>query len=150
MTKLARATDPAQKFQLTTDGLKPIRWPLATSSGMKASVWTTRSLIKIYTYKVAEDANPQPAGGCGSDPHADLRLPRREANLHVPRRTTELTMRMCMRRLACLTNAQQKVGELTGCTGTSLAYYNFCRKHMRLERCDSWDVGADRSSVDAV
>ena len=56
MRKLASATDPAQKFQLTSDGLKA--YPLAVGNvlGHQGERVDYAQLVKIYTIDVPEDA----------------------------------------------------------------------------------------------
>jgi transposase-like protein/IS1 family transposase len=134
MMKLARATDPAQRFQLTTDGLNA--YPLAVGNvlGHQGERVDYAQLIKIFAMDVPEDARRY------SPPHLAEAIPtpiygypddKRICTSHVERQN--LTMRMCMRRLTRLTNAFSKKWEnLKAALALHFAYYNFCRKHITL------------------
>ncbi len=135
MRKLASATDPTQKFQLTTDGLGA--YPLAVGNvlGHQGERVDYARLIKIYAPDASEDvrrysparlaeAIPTPVYG---DPDE-----KRICTSHVERQN--LTMRMCMRRLTRLTNGfSKKWGNLRAALALHFAWYNFCRKHMTLK-----------------
>lgn len=56
MKKLAAATDPAQKFQLTTDGLAAYNLAVGNVLGHQGERVDYAQLVKIYTLDVPEDA----------------------------------------------------------------------------------------------
>jgi len=128
ITKLATATDPGRRFQLTTDGLNAYPYPIGNILGDRVDY---AQLIKIYTQETPEDqrryspprlaeAIPTPVYG---DPDE-----KRICTSHVERQN--LTMRMCIRRLTRLTNAFSKKWEnLKAAIALHFAYYNFCRMH---------------------
>lgn len=135
MHKIAGATDPNQKFQLTTDGLNA--YPLAVGNvlGHQGERVDYAQLIKIYTLDVPEDqrryspprlaeAIPTPIYGYPDE--------KRICTSHVERQN--LTMRMCMRRLTRLTNGfSKKWSNLRAALALHFAWYNFCRKHTSLK-----------------
>ena len=135
MRKLARATDPAQKFQLTTDGLTAYSSAVGDVLGHQGERVDYAQLIKIYTLDVPEDARryspprlaeaiPTPIYGDPDD--------KKICTSHVERQN--LTMRMCMRRLTRLTNGFSKKWENLGAAlALHFAYYNFCRGHQTLK-----------------
>ena len=135
MMKLARATDPAQKFQLTTDGLNA--YPLAVGNvlGHEGTRVDYAQLIKVYAYTVPEDArrySPPEVVEAIPTPIYGYPDEKRICTSHVERQN--LTMRMCMRRLTRLTNAfSKKWSNLKAALSLHFAYYNFCRKHMSLK-----------------
>jgi len=134
MRKLSASTDPAQKFQLTTDGLAAYPLAIGNVLGHEGDRVDYAQLIKIYTLDVPEDARryspprlaeaiPTPIYG---DPDEE-----RICTSHVERQN--LTMRMCMRRLTRLTNGFSKKWEnLRAALALHFAWYNFCRKHITL------------------
>ena len=135
MKKLATATDPDQKFQLTTDGLNAYNSAVGNVLGHQGERVDYAQLIKIYALDVPEDARryspprltdaiPTPVYG---DPDEE-----KICTSHVERQN--LTMRMCMRRLTRLTNAFSKKWEnLDAALALHFAYYNFCRGHQTLK-----------------
>lgn len=135
MRKLARATDPAQKFQLTTDGLTAYASAVGDVFGHQGERVDYAQLIKIYTLDVPEDVRryspPRLAEAIPTPVYGD---PDKEkiCTSHVERQN--LTMRMCMRRLTRLTNAFSKKWEnLDAALALHFAYYNFCRPHQTLK-----------------
>jgi transposase-like protein/IS1 family transposase len=136
MRRLAIATDPAQKFQLTTDGLAA--YPLAVGNilGHQGERVDYGQLIKIYAHTTPEDSRRY------SPPEVVEAIPvhiyggpdpTKICTSHVERQN--LTMRMCMRRLTRLTNGfSKKWGNLKAALSLHFAYYNFCRLHMSLKK----------------
>jgi IS1 family transposase len=130
--KLAVATDPRQRFQLTTDGLPAYNTPIG--DGLRERV-DYAQLIKIYNQATPEESRryspahlaeaiPTPVYG---DPDE-----KRICTSHVERQN--LTMRMCMRRLTRLTNGFSKKWEnLKAALALHFAYHNFCRRHQTLK-----------------
>ena len=56
MRKLADATDPKQKFQITTDGLKAYSLAIGNVLGHQGERVDYAQLVKIFTMDVPEDA----------------------------------------------------------------------------------------------
>ncbi len=135
MHKIARATDPTQKFQLTTDGLAAYSTAVGNVLGHRGERVDYAQLIKIYALDVPEDVRryspprltetiPTPVYGYPDE--------NRICTSHVERQN--LTMRMCMRRLTRLTNGfSKKWDNLKAALALHFAWYNFCRKHMSLK-----------------
>lgn len=143
MHKIARATDPTQKFQLTSDGLAV--YPLAVGNvlGHQGERVDFAQLIKIYTQDVPENARPYspprlaeaiPTPVYGTPDSAFI------CTSHVERQN--LTMRMCMRRLTRLTNAfSKKWDNLRAATALHFAYYNFCKVHGTIRKTPAMASG---------
>lgn len=134
MLKLANATDPNQKFQLTTDGLKA--YPLAVGNvlGHEGNRVDYAQLVKIYKLEVPEDVrrySPPRLAEAIPTPIYGYPDEKRICTSHVERQN--LTMRMCMRRLTRLTNGfSKKWSNLKAALALHFAWYNFCRKHISL------------------
>jgi transposase-like protein/IS1 family transposase len=133
--RLALATDPAQKFQLTTDGLNA--YPLAVGNvlGHQGERVDYAQLIKVFAMDVPEDARryspPRLAEAFPTPIYGDPDE-KRICTSHVERQN--LTMRMCMRRLTRLTNGfSKKWSNLKAALALHFAYYNFCRRHITLK-----------------
>jgi len=135
MMKLERATDPAQKFQLTTDGLNAYPLAIGNVLGHEGTCVDCAQLIKIYAMNVPEDVrrySPPPLAEAIPTPIYGYPDEKRICTSHVERQN--LTMRMCIRRLTRLTNAfSKKWGNLKAALALHFAYYNFCGKHMSLK-----------------
>ncbi len=135
INRLATATDPTQKFQLTTDGLRAYPLAIGNVLGHQGERVDYAQLIKIYAMDVAEDVRRY------SPPRLAETIPtpiygepdeKRICTSHVERQN--LTMRMCMRRLTRLTNGFSKKWEsLDAALALHFAYYNFCRGHQTLK-----------------
>jgi hypothetical protein len=77
MNKLSVATDPEQRFQLTTDGLNAYPYAVAEMLGDRVG----KNLCLQRTGSVPP---LQPARLRRGDPHARIRRPRKATNLHQP------------------------------------------------------------------
>jgi IS1 family transposase len=135
MRKLAAATDPAQKFQLTTDGLNAYSTAIGNVLGHQGERVDYAQLIKIYKLDIPEDQRRySPPRLAETIPTPIYGYPD-ENNIctsHVERQN--LTMRMCMRRLTRLTNGFSKKWENLGAAcALHFACYNFCRGHQTLK-----------------
>lgn len=134
MRKLATATDPAQKFQVTTDGLNAYPLAIGNVLGHEGERVDYAQLVKIYTLDVPEDArrySPPHFAEAIPTPIYGTPDPAFISTSHVERQN--LTMRMSIRRLTRLTNAFSKKWEnLRAALALHFAYYNFCRKHITL------------------
>ena len=140
MGKLAAATDPNQRFQLTTDGLKAYNYAVGMTLDERVDY---AQLVKIYKLDVPEDqrryspprlaeAVPTPVYG---DPDEQ-----RICTSHVERQN--LTMRMCIRRLTRLTNGFSKKWEnLKAALALHFAYYNFCKVHGTIKATPAMAAG---------
>jgi transposase-like protein/IS1 family transposase len=138
--KLADATNPEQRFQLTTDGLNAYPYPIGNILGDRVDY---AQLIKIYAQDTPEEqrryspahlaeAIPTPVYG---DPEE-----KRICTSHVERQN--LTMRMCIRRLTRLTNAFSKKWEhLKAALALHFAYYNFCKWHSTIRKTPAMAAG---------
>jgi hypothetical protein len=135
MHKIARATDPTQKFQLTSDGQAV--YPLAVGNvlGHQGERVDYAQLIKIYTMDVPEEArrySPPRLAEAILTPVYGNPDDQKICTSHVERQN--LTMRMCMRRLTRLTNAfSKKWDNLNAALALHFAYYNFCSRHISLK-----------------
>jgi IS1 family transposase len=135
MKRLALATDPAQKFQLTTDGLNAYALAVGNVLGHQGERVDYAQLIKVFAMDVPEDARryspPRLAEAFPTPIYGDPDE-KRICTSHVERQN--LTMRMCMRRLTRLTNGfSKKWSNLKAALSLHFAYYNFCRRHMSLK-----------------
>src|SRR5581483_1946227 len=143
ITKLAAATDPNQKFQLTTDGLNAYPLAIGNVLGHEGDRVDYAQLIKIYTQDVPEDArrySPPRLAEAIPTPIYGYPDENRICTSHVERQN--LTMRMCIRRLTRLTNAFSKKWEnLKAAIALHFAYYNFCRKHRTLKTSPAVSAG---------
>ncbi|HUE03155.1 MAG TPA: hypothetical protein VMR62_26540 [Bryobacteraceae bacterium] len=130
--KLADATHPDQRYQLTTDGLNAYPYPVATVLGDRVDY---AQLIKIYKYAGPEEmhrysppecveAIPTPVYG---DPDWD-----RICTSHIERQNGSL--RQWCKRLTRLTYAfSKKWAHLRAALALHFAYYNFCRRHSTIK-----------------
>lgn len=135
MWKLARATDPTQKFQLTTDGLNAYPYAVGNVFGHEGERVDYAQLVKIYAYNEPEDArrySPPEVVEAIPTPIYGYPDEKRICTSHVERQN--LTMRMSIRRLTRLTNAfSKKWDNLKAALALHFAFYNFCRRHMSLK-----------------
>ena len=135
MRKIAAATDPTRKFQLTTDGLTAYPTAVGNVLGHQGERVNYAQLIKIYAAETHDDlrryAPPRLAEAIPTPIYGDPDE-KRICTSHVERQN--LTMRMCMRRLTRLTNGfSKKWDNLRHALALHFAWYNFCRKHITLK-----------------
>ncbi len=132
MHKLADATDPSKRFQLTTDGLNAYNYAVGTVLGDRVDY---SQLVKVYTQETPENQrrySPAKFAEAHKTPVYGNPDEARISTSHIERQN--LTMRMCMRRLTRLTNAFSKKWEnLKAALALHFAYYNFCRKHQTIK-----------------
>jgi IS1 family transposase len=137
--KLREATSPARRFQLTTDGLKLCVDAMDEMIGDRCDY---AQLVRIYAvpregeqrYSPAEVVEAVPV------PVSDNPNPERICTLHVERQN--LTMRMQIRRLTCLTNAfSKKFDNHKAAIALHFAYYNFCRIYKTLRVTPAMKTG---------
>lgn len=129
--KLDRAT--SGRFQLTTDGLATYPDAVSYSLGTRVDY---AQLIKVYGKNDVEGErkySPPEVVDTVSKPRIGSPDPRRICTSIVER--SNLTMRMCIRRLTRLTNGfSKKWDNLHAALALYFAYYNFCRIHSSI-RC---------------
>lgn len=137
--KLAYATAPFNRFQLTTDGFSP--YVSAVKLLLRDRV-DFAQLIKVYgsprdgeqRYSPAEVVDSVPVEIMGR-PVAD-----RICTSHIERQN--LSVRMGMRRMTRLTNGFSKKWEnLEAAYALWFAYYNFCRVHKTLRVTPAMEAG---------
>ncbi len=139
ISRLALATAPIHRYQLTSDGFGPYK--PAVNSFLRGRVDFAR-LVKVYAssregerrYSPAEvvDAVPEKVMG---NPDSD-----RICTSHIERQN--LSIRMGMRRTTRLTNAFSKRREnLQAAYSLWFAYYNFCRRHQTLRVTPAMEAG---------
>ena len=129
--KLDRAT--SGRFQLTTDGMAAYPQAVSYSLGTRVDY---AQLIKVYAHGDREGEqkySPPEVVETVSKPLIGSPDPRRICTSIIER--SNLTMRMCIRRLTRLTNGFSKKWEnLHAMLSLYFAYYNFCRIHSSI-RC---------------
>jgi len=132
MHKLAAATDPEHRYQLTSDGLKAYNYAVGTVLGDRVDYG---QLVKIYAYNEPEDArrySPPEVVETIASPVYGYPDEDKICTSHIER--MNLNTRMCMRRYTRLTNGFSKKWEnLRAALALHFAWYNFCRKHITLK-----------------
>jgi len=132
MAKLADATDPNTKFQLTTDGLPVYPYAVGSKLGDRVSY---AQYIKVYAqtnegqrrYSPPEVISAEKVGIYGGP---DMR---RVCTSHIERQNGSL--RQWCKRLTRLTYAfSKKWRSLKAALALHFAYYNFCRKHQTIKK----------------
>jgi transposase-like protein/IS1 family transposase len=141
ISRLALATAPTRRYQLTSDGFRP--YVPAVKSFLRGRV-DFAQLVKVYAspregeqrYSPAEvvDAVPEKVMG---NPNSD-----RICTSHIERQN--LSIRMGMRRMTRLTNAFSKKWEnLQAAYALWFAFYNFCRIHRTLKITPAMEAGIE-------
>lgn len=138
--KLSAATDPEQRFQITTDGLKSYSYAIGMLLDGRVDY---AQLVKIYTqetpeaqrrYSPARLAETKKTDVYG-DPDYDL-----ICTSHVERQNGSL--RQWCKRLTRLTYAFSKKWEnLDAALAFHFAYYNFCRRHATIKKTPAMAAG---------
>ena len=139
ISRLAFATSPTRRFQLTSDGWRP--YQPAVKAFLRGRV-DFAQLVKVYAspregeqrYSPAEvvDAIPEKIMG---NPNSD-----RICTSHIERQN--LSIRMGMRRMTRLTNGfSKKWANLEAAYALWFAFYNFCRVHKTLRVTPAMESG---------
>ncbi len=139
MQKVADATDPNQRFQLSTDGLAT--YPLAIGRKLGDRV-DYGQIIKAYAKKQGEEYRYSPPSVISVNTKPIYGNPGREfiCTSHVER--INLTTRMQVRRLTRLTNAFSKKWEnLRAALALYFAWYNFCKPHSSIRATPAMKAG---------
>jgi transposase-like protein/IS1 family transposase len=140
ITKLASATDPEQRFQLTTDGLSAYPYPVGNILGDRVDY---SQLVKIYKNTTPEDQRRySPAKCLGAVPNPIYGNPNPDliCTSHIERQNGSL--RQWCKRLTRLTYAfSKKWAHHRAALAFHFAYYNFCRVHSSLRRTPAQAAG---------
>jgi len=138
--KLATATDPERRYQLTTDGLNVYPYTVGNILGDRVDY---AQLVKIYQYTEPEEMRrysppecvetiPTPVYG---DPDTN-----RICTSHIERQNGSL--RQWCKRLTRLTYAfSKKWDNLKAALALHFAYYNFCRVHATIKATPAMAAG---------
>ena len=140
IAKLANATDPERRFQLTTDGLNAYPYPVGNILGDRVDY---AQLIKIYTLEVPEEIRryspPRLAEAIKTPVYGDP-SDRKICTSHIERQNGSL--RQWCKRLTRLTYAFSKRWEnLRAALALHFAYYNFCRIHSTVRMTPAMAAG---------
>jgi transposase-like protein/IS1 family transposase len=131
MEKLANATHPAQRFQLTTDGLPAYPYAVGRHLGDRVDY---AQLIKVYAQTPEGERRYSPPEVVSSEAKPVSGDPdmQRICTSHIERQNGSL--RQWCKRLTRLTYAFSKKWEnLRAALALHFAYYNFCRVHSSLK-----------------
>jgi IS1 family transposase len=137
--KLAYATSPDSRFQLTTDGFSP--YVSAVKMLLRDRV-DFATLVKVYGVSREGEQRYSPAEVVDSVPTEIMGRPVREriCTSHIERQN--LSIRMGMRRMTRLTNGFSKKWEnLEAAYALWFAYYNWCRVHSSLRVTPAMEAG---------
>jgi IS1 family transposase len=133
ITKLARATDAEQRYQLTTDGLNAYPYPIGNILGDRVDY---SQLVKIDKYAEPEAQRRYSPADCVEairtpvygNPDAE-----RICTSHIERQNGSL--RQWCKRLTRLTYAfSKKWKHHRAALAFHFAYYNFCRVHSTIKQ----------------
>jgi len=137
--KVRRASSPAVRFQLTTDGLESY---IAAVDEMLMDRCDYAQLVKTYVQGEGDERRYSPAECTGAKKVVISGNPD-EAKIctsHVERQN--LTMRMQIRRLTRLTNAfSKKLDNHRAAVSLHFAWYNFCQIHGALKVTPAMEAG---------
>lgn len=128
ITKLANATDPGRRFQLTTDGLNAYPYPVGNILGDRVDYG---QLIKIYNQNTPEEQRRYSPAHLAETKKTDVYGDPDKGRIctsHIERQNGSL--RQWCKRLTRLTYAFSKKWEnLRAALALHFAFYNFCRVH---------------------
>lgn len=140
ITKLANATDPEQRFQLTTDGLNVYPYPIGNILGDRVDY---SQLVKIYKNTPPEEQrrySPAECIGAIPTPIYGNPNPNLICTSHIERQNGSL--RQWCKRLTRLTYAfSKKWAHHRAALAFHFAYYNFCRVHSSIKRTPAQAAG---------
>lgn len=140
ITKLAPATHPDQRFQLTTDGLNAYPYPVGNILGDRVDY---AQLIKIYHPDSPEDQRRYSPARLAETKATDVYGdpdPDKICTSHIKRQNGSL--RQWCKRLTRLTYAfSKKWDNLRAALALHFAYYNFCRVHRSLRATPAMAAG---------
>ena len=145
ISRLALATTPARRYQLTSDGFAPYK--PAVKSFLRGRV-DFAQLVKVYANNREGEQRYSPAEVVDSVPEKVMGNPDsdRICTSHIERQN--LSIRMGMRRMTRLTNAFSKKWEnLQAAYALWFAYYNFCRVHKTLRITPAMEAGIASSQL---
>jgi len=138
--KLAKATDPDRRYQLTTDGLNVYPYTVGNILGDRVDY---AQLIKIYQYTEPEEMRryspPECVEAIPTPIYGDPDM-QRVCTSHIERQNGSL--RQWCKRLTRLTYAFSKKWEnLRVALALHFAYYNFCRVHSSIKATPAMAAG---------
>jgi IS1 family transposase len=140
VSKLAEATDPEQRFQLTTDGLNVYPYPVGNILGDRVDY---SQLVKIYKNTTPEDQrrySPAECIGAVPTPIYGDPDPALICTSHVERQNGSL--RLWCKRLTRLTYAfSKKWAHHRAALAFHFAFYNFCRVHSSIKKTPAQAAG---------
>jgi len=139
MAKLATATHPDKRFQLTTDGLPAYRYAVGMHLGSRVDY---AQLIKVYaqTPEGERRYSPPEVVSTESKPVSGDPDMQRICTSHIERQNGSL--RQWCKRLTRLTYAFSKKWEnLRAALALHFAYYNFCRIHRSIKATPAMAAG---------
>lgn len=140
IAKLASATDPDQRFQLTTDSLNANPYPVGNILGDRVDY---SQLIKIYQYSEPEAQRRYSPPECVEairTPVYGNPDPERICTSHIERQNGSL--RQWCKRLTRLTYAfSKKWSHHSAALAFHFAYYNFCRVHSSIKKTPAQAAG---------
>lgn len=140
MAKIARATDPNVRFQITTDGFAGYNYAIGTHLWDRVDYGR---LVKIYRHPTVEEQRryspPRIAEATKTDVYGDPDFDL-ICTSHIERQNGSL--RQWCKRLTRLTYAFSKKWENLQCAlALHFAYYNFCRVHKTLKKTPAMAAG---------
>ena len=139
MAKLAAATHPEKRFQLTTDGLATYPYAVGKHLGSRVDY---AQLIKVYaqTPEGERRYSPPEVVSAESKPVSGDPDMQRICTSHIERQNGSL--RQWCKRLTRLTYAfSKKWGNLKAALALHFAYYNFCRVHRTIKATPAMAAG---------
>lgn len=139
LEKLYAATEPTERFQMSTDGFRGYDHTVNEVLGTKADYG---QVVKIYGNSEQKETRYSPSEVTSIKKRIISGNPDKDriSTSYVER--SNLTMRMSMRRLTRLTNGFSKKWEnLNYALALYFAYYNFCRIHKTIRCTPAMEAG---------